>query len=41
MDVSIDLCAYAGDAVKIELVNKANGWAWETGLWSKIELISE
>jgi len=41
MDVSIDLSAYAGDAVKIELVNKANGWEWETGLWSKIKLISE
>jgi hypothetical protein len=41
MDVSIDLSAYAGDAVKIELVNKANGWEWEAGFWSKIELISE
>ncbi len=41
MDVSVDLSAYAGDAVKIELVNRANGWEWETGLWSRIELISE
>ncbi|MHC4148829.1 MAG: hypothetical protein ACYSR5_05020 [Planctomycetota bacterium] len=41
MDVNVDLAAYAGKDVKIELVNKANGWEWETGLWSRIELISE
>jgi len=41
MNVSIDLSAYAGDAVKIELANQANGWEWETGLWAQINLVSE
>jgi len=41
MDVSIDLSAYAGDAVQIELANQANGWEWETGLWAQIDLVSE
>ena len=41
MDVSIDLSAYAGDAVQIELANQANGWERETGLWAQIDLVSE
>jgi len=41
MDLSIDLSAYAGDAVKIELANQANGWQWETGLWAQINVVSE
>jgi hypothetical protein len=41
MDVSIDLSAYAGDAVQVELLNQANGWEWETGLWAQIDLVSE
>ena len=41
VDVDIDLTAYAGNAVKLELVNQANGWEWETGHWATICLVSE
>jgi len=41
MDVSIDLSAYAGDAVKIELFNQPNGWERETGFWAQIDLVTE
>jgi hypothetical protein len=46
MDLSIDLSAYAGKTVLIELLNQANGWQietghYETGIWAKIELVTE
>jgi hypothetical protein len=41
MNVTIDLSAYAGDAVQIELLNQANGWEWETGLWAQIDFVTE
>ncbi len=41
MDVSIDLSAYAGHAVKIELLNQPNGWQRETGFWAQIDLVTE
>ncbi len=41
MDVSIDLSAYAGHAVKIELFNQPNGWQRETGFWAQIDLVTE
>ena len=46
MDLSIDLAAYAGQTVLIELLNQANGWQfetgqYETGIWAKIELVTE
>jgi hypothetical protein len=46
MDLSIDLSAYAGQTVLIELLNQANGWQvetdeFETGVWAKIELVTE
>ena len=40
MDVDVDLTDYAGKTVKLELVNQANGWAWEAAYWAQIELIS-
>jgi len=39
--VAVDLSAYAGKAVTLELGQCANGWFWEAGYWSKIELVSE
>jgi len=39
--VSVDLSAYAGRQVKLELVNQPSGWAWEAGYWAQIALASE
>ena len=46
MELSIDLSAYAGQTVFIELLNQANGWnmeagEYETAIWLKIELVTE
>ncbi len=46
MNLSIDLSDYAGQTVLIELLNQANGWQletghYETGIWAKIEFVSE
>ncbi|MHC4728839.1 MAG: ADP-ribosylglycohydrolase family protein, partial [Planctomycetota bacterium] len=46
MDLSIDLSAYAGKTVLIELLNQAKGWQLETdeyepGIWVKIDLVTE
>jgi len=41
LDLSVDLSAYAGKSVQLELQNKANGWASEFGYWSKIRVVSE
>jgi len=38
MQTSVDLSDYAGKAIKLELVNQPNGWAWEAAYWQKIEL---
>jgi len=39
--VAVDLSAYAGKAVTLELGHKANGWSWEGAYWSRIDLISK
>lgn len=36
--VHVDLSPYAGKKTLIRLENCANGWAWEFGYWSTIEL---
>ena len=40
-DVSIDLTAYAGKTVLLELVNKPTGWSWEAGYWARIALTTQ
>jgi hypothetical protein len=41
-EVTFDLTPFAGSKnVKIDLENKANGWAWEAGYWAEIEIKSE
>ena len=40
-EVTYDLTSFAGNNVKIDLENKANGWAWEAGYWAEIEIKSE
>ena len=39
--VTVDLSAYAGDSVNIELQNRADGWSCEAGYWSRIAVQSE
>ncbi len=36
--VTVDLTPYAGRKVKVRLENAANGWSWEFGYWSGIEV---
>gem|GEM_PF-4809277 len=38
MTVDVDLSAYAGKKVEIELVNQPSGWNWETAYWGEIDL---
>ncbi len=38
LDLSIDLSKYAGQKVKIELLNQPSGWLCEAGYWAKIDL---
>ena len=40
MEVDVDLSEYAGQSVKIELVNEPTGWRYEAGLWADISLQS-
>jgi len=39
--VTVDLTPLAGQKVTLRLENAANGWSWEFGYWSAIELKSE
>jgi len=39
--VEVDLSAYAGESVNIELQNRADGWSCEAGYWSRIAVQSE
>jgi len=36
-----DLTAFAGQNIKIELVNQPTGWSWEAAYWADIALLSE
>jgi hypothetical protein len=37
----VDLSQFAGRQVQLELLNEANGWSWEFGYWSRIDVVSE
>lgn len=39
--IEIELGKYAGKETSIEILNKANDWAWEAGIFSKIELTTK
>ena len=41
LDVSVDLSAYAGKSVKLDLANHPSDWKWEAGYWAKIAIESE
>ncbi len=37
--IAIDLSRYAGQTVKIEVLNQPNGWYCEAGYWNKLEIV--
>lgn len=39
-DINVDLSAFAGRKVKLELVNQPNNWAWEAAYWDRIDIIT-
>ena len=41
LEVETDLSDYAGNEVFLELVNQANGWAFEAGYWAEIEIVED
>ncbi len=38
LDVVVDLSRYAGQSVRIELLNEPSGWSWEAGYWAQIAI---
>ena len=38
LHVDVDLSAYAGQVTRLEVLNQANGWAWEGAFWDTLEL---
>jgi hypothetical protein len=41
LEIEVDLSAYQGQEVKLELLNQANGRSWEGGYWQTIEVIEK
>ncbi len=41
LDVAVDLSAYAGQEVLLELVNQPTGWAWEASYWDSVAVVTE
>lgn len=39
--LTIDLSKFAGQELKLDLVNQANDWAWEFGYWNGAKIISD
>jgi hypothetical protein len=39
--ISVDLSRLAGRRVHLELLNQANGWAWEFAYWGRIVVVSQ
>ncbi|MCH8829932.1 MAG: c-type cytochrome [Planctomycetes bacterium] len=40
-EITVDLSAYAGKSVRIELLNQPNNWSGEHGFWNRAEVISD
>jgi hypothetical protein len=40
-DSTVDLSAYAGSEIMLELLNGSNDWAFEIACWAKIAIVSE
>ena len=41
LEREIDLAAFSGKTVKLELVNQPSGWSYEAAYWAEIRLVSE
>lgn len=39
--ITVDLSKFAGQELKLDLVNQANDWAWEFGYWGSARIVSE
>ena len=39
-DIDVDLSAYAGKTITLDLVNQPNGWAYEAAYWARIAVES-
>jgi hypothetical protein len=39
-NVSLDLSKYAGQNIKLDLINQPSGWAFEAAYWAKIDIVS-
>jgi len=37
----VDLSAYAGSEIMLELLNASNDWTFEIALWTKIQIDSD
>ncbi len=40
VDVSVDLSKYAGESIKLELLNQPTGWNYEGAYWGEIAIQS-
>ena len=40
-EVNVDLSRFAGQTVKLELVNEPTGWHFEAGYWAEISILSK
>lgn len=40
-DLEFDLTPFAGNSIQMELENMPNGWSYEAGYWSRIEIAEE
>ena len=41
LDLDIDLSAFAGKTVNVELLNHPDEWSWEAGYWARIAIESK
>jgi hypothetical protein len=39
--ITIDLSKFAGQELKLDLVNQANDWSWEYGYWGAARIVTE
>ena len=39
--VSLDLSDYAGQNIKLDVVNQPSGWAYEAAYWAKINSVTQ
>ncbi len=40
-EIAVDLSKYAGKTINLELINRADDWAWEFAYWANIRVVSE